>query len=140
MKICSDVGVQPFQLAISSKAQPREGCWEGRGMHALPNRKMGEAKTGMYCVGVHYQLEHLTPLEAHTVYCILAEWGWQPPGLAGLLLYRFSLVCIGDKKGDRSMELGVLCQYRGGFTPGAAVRHCTSCWCCQTCSSRNSRL
>lgn len=42
-------------------------------MCALPNGKMGEAKTGMYRLGVHYQLEHLTPLEAHIVYCILAE-------------------------------------------------------------------
>lgn len=59
MEIQFDDGVQIHYLTVSSKAKPKEGSWERQGMCALPNGRMGEAKTGMYCVGAHYPLKIL---------------------------------------------------------------------------------
>lgn len=65
MKIQFGGGVQICQLAVSNKAKPK-GSWERQGICALPNGKMGEAKTGTYCAGVYYLLNILPLLGMYT--------------------------------------------------------------------------
>lgn len=82
MKIEFDDGVQTCYLAVFSKAKPKGRSWERQGTCVLPRRKMGEAKTGMYCVGVQYPL-NILPCQEHAprkAHSLLAEGAWQSPG------------------------------------------------------------
>lgn len=80
-----------FSLQFSAKLNQKEGGWERQGMCVLPSRKMGEAKTGMYCVGVQYPL-NILPCQEHEprkAYSLLAEGAWQSPGFWDSCSLRF---------------------------------------------------